>query len=74
MLIHGDKGDEKIELSVYGGKVSAEYTEKAHDIELEHREAIRLIAAHYSAKRSELPAFAQSWFPVDFHCYAQDNV
>lgn len=74
MLIHGDKGDEKIELSVCGGRVSAEYTEKPHDIELEHREAIRLIAAHYSARRSELPAFAQSWFPVDFHCYAQDNV
>ncbi len=74
MLIHGDKGDEKFELSVCDGKVSAEYTDKLPDIELEHREAIRLIAAQYSARRAELPAFAQSWFPVDFHCYAQDNV
>lgn len=74
MLIHGDKGDEKFELSVCDGKVSAEYTDKQPDIELEHREAIRLIAAQYSARRAELPAFAQAWFPVDFHCYAQDNV
>ncbi len=74
MLIHGDKGDEKIELSVSGGSVKAEYTDKNPDIELDHREAVRLIAAQYSARRSELPAFAQSWFPVDFHCYSQDNV
>lgn len=74
MLIHGDKGDERFELTVCGGKVSAEYTEKQPDIELEHREAIRLIAAMYSARRAELPAFAQAWFPVDFHCYSQDNV
>lgn len=74
MLIHGDNGDEKFELSVCDGSVSAEFTDKQPDIELEHREAVRLIAAQYSARRSELPAFAQSWFPVDFHCYAQDNV
>lgn len=74
MLIHGDNGDEKFELTVCDGKVSAEYTDKQPDIELEHREAIRLIAAMYSSRRNELPAFAQSWFPVDFHCYSQDNV
>lgn len=74
LMIHGDNGDEKIELSVCGGRVSAEYTDKQPDIELEHREAIRLIAAQYSSRRSELPAFAQAWFPVDFHCYSQDNV
>lgn len=74
MLIHGDNGDEKFELSVKDGDVSAVYTDKQPDIELEHREAIRLIAAQYSAGRSSLPAFAQSWFPVDFHCYSQDNV
>ena len=74
LMIHGDNGDEKIELSVCGDRVSAEYTDKQPDIELEHREAIRLIAAQYSSRRSELPAFAQAWFPVDFHCYSQDNV
>ncbi len=74
MLIHGFKGDERLEITVSGNKVSVSKTEKPADIELEHREAVRCISALYSEARTRLPAFAAGWFPVDFFAFSQDNV
>lgn len=74
MLIHGCKGDERLEVTVNGDKVCVSKTEKPADIELEHREAVRFVASLYSEARTRLPAFAAGWFPVDFFAFSQDNV
>lgn len=74
LLIHGIKKDEKLEITVDGQNVTVEETEKPADIELEHNEAELLAASIYSGRRLELPAFAQSWFPVYNYAGSEDNV
>lgn len=74
MLIHGYKGDERLEITVDGENVSVSKTEKPADIELEHHEAVRFVSALYSEARNRLPDFAADWFPVDFYAFSQDNV
>ncbi len=74
LLIHGIKRDEKLLISVKDNSVSVAETDKAPDAELEHKEAIRMTASIYSEARLKLPAFAQTWFPVDFYSHSLDNV
>lgn len=74
LLIHGYKRDERIEITVNGTDVKVTETDKAADVEVEHLEAIRLVASLFSESRLSLPAFAQAWFPVYFSTAGQDNV
>lgn len=74
LLIHGIRCDEKILITVRDNRVSVEPTELPADAELEHNEAVRAVASMYSGARLKFPAFAQTWFPVDFFSYSQDNV
>lgn len=74
LLIHGYKRDERIEITVDGTDVKVCETDKEADVEVEHIEAIRLVASLFSESRLSLPAFAQNWFPVYFSTYSQDNV
>lgn len=73
-LVHGIKGDEQFEVSVKNGEVSVVPTDKKPDAEYAHNEAVRAFAAINSEARNRLPAFAQTWFPVDFYSYSEDNV
>lgn len=74
MLIHGYRGDERLEITVDSKNVGVSKTEKPADIELEHHEAVRFVSALYSEARNRLPDFASGWFPVDFYAFSQDNV
>lgn len=74
LLIHGDKKDEQLEITVSGGEVRVEDTEKAPDLELGHREAEIFLCALYSKERNSIPAFAQTWFPLHFFSYSLDDV
>lgn len=74
LLIHGIKKDEKLEITVDGGYVAVEETEKPADIELEHSEAEVFVAGLYSGRRDELPVNARGWFPVYNYAGSQDNV
>lgn len=74
ILIHGYKKDERIEITVDGTDVKVCETDKEADVEVEHIEAIRLVASLFSESRLSLPAFAQNWFPVYFSTNSQDNV
>lgn len=74
LLIHGYKQDERIEITVNGEDVKVCETTKDADLEVEHLEAIRLVASLFSESRLTLPAFAQNWFPVYFSTENQDNV
>lgn len=74
LLIHGYKQDERIEITVNGEDVKVYETTKDADLEVEHLEAIRLVASLFSESRLTLPAFAQNWFPVYFSTENQDNV
>ena len=74
LLVHGIKRDENITITVNGGKVSVEQTDNAPDLELEHNEAVRMLCALFSQRRTGLPAFAQSWFPLPFFGHTIDGV
>ena len=74
ILIHGMNGDEFLAVTVDGREVSVTEAEGEADIELCHRDAIVLIGGLYSKDRLGIPAFAQSWFPLDFFSYSLDNV
>lgn len=74
MLIHGAKRDEQLKIKVENGCITVTETAEKPDVELEHREAQRLLCALYSSARNNLPAFAQSWFPLHFYSYTLDDV
>jgi len=74
LLIHGYNGDEKLELSVDGGKTSVEKSEKAPDMELSHNEAIRLLFSLFSNERELLAPQVQQWLPLPLYCYSFDGV
>ncbi len=74
MLIHGAKCDEQLRIKVENGCITVTETAEKPDIELEHKEAQRLLCALYSSARNSLPAFAQSWFPLHFYSYTLDDV
>ena len=72
--IHGKARDEKLSISVNGGKISVEYTEDAADMELSHLDAMNILFAPVSVKREVLPNFAKIWFPLPIHVYSSDAV
>ncbi|MBR0113032.1 MAG: GNAT family N-acetyltransferase [Clostridia bacterium] len=74
LLIHGYRKDEQLKITVRGTQVTVEDTDGKPDVELDHIEAIRVIASTYGGKRREMPACAAGWFPVDFFFFSQDNV
>lgn len=74
ILIHGMKCDEFLAVTVDGKTVTVTDSEGEADIELSHRDAIVFVSGLYSKERLNLPAFAQSWFPLDFFSYSLDNV
>lgn len=74
ILIHGMKCDEFLAVTVDGDKVSVTEAQGEADIELDHSQAIVFISGLYSKDRLRIPAFAQSWFPLDFFSYSLDNV
>ena len=74
ILIHGMNGDEFLAVTVDGKEVSVSEAEGDSDVELCHRDAIVFISGLYSKDRLSIPAFAQSWFPLDFFSYSLDNV
>ncbi len=74
LLIHGIKKDERLEITVDGGSVTVEETDKPADVELEHSEAEVFVAGIYSARRDERPVNARGWFPVYNYANSQDNV
>jgi len=74
VLVHGYAKDENIAITVDGKNVTVAETDAKPDVELDNLEAVAFFAGNYSAKRIDLPAFAQNWFPVDFYMNCQDNV
>lgn len=76
MLIHGVKKDERLKITVSENKpvVEAVGDDVPADIELEHREAQRLIGSLVSVKRASLPAAPRSWFPLPMYFYGTDGV
>lgn len=76
LLIHGIKRDERIAITVDGdNNVTVAETNEEADIELSHSEAIHFVGGLYSKKRAQIQqSFAQSWFPLPFFSYSQDNV
>lgn len=76
LLIHGVKRDERIAITVgCDNSVTVAETNEEADIELSHSEAIHFIGGLYSKDRAQMQqAFAQSWFPLPFFSYSQDNV
>lgn len=74
VLVHGYAKDENLAITVDGKNVTVAETEAKPDVELDNLEAVAFFAGNYSAKRIDLPAFAQNWFPVDFYMNCQDNV
>lgn len=74
VLVHGCKKDENLAITVDGKNVTVTETAAKPDFELDRLEAVVFFAGQYAAKRIELPAFAQNWFPVDFYAGQQDNV
>ncbi len=74
LLIHGKRCDEKLEISVKDNEVCVCESENEADLELEHREAQRLIASVYSERRGELKPEIAAWFPVPIYCYGADSV
>lgn len=74
ILIHGMNGDEFLAVTVDGKEVTVTDAEGDADIELDHRDAIVFLGGLYSKDRLNIPAFAQSWFPLDFFSYSLDNV
>ena len=61
-------------VTVDGKNVTVKQAEGDADIELSHRDAIVFLSGLYSKDRLDIPAFAQSWFPLDFFSYSLDNV
>jgi len=74
VLVHGYRCDELLKITVDNNEVCVEETDENPDIELEHLEAIRFFTGLWNEKRDKTPLFAQSWFPLDFFSYSQDNV
>ncbi len=74
ILIHGMKCDEFLAVTVDGADVKVSEAQGDADIELDHRDAIVFLGGLYSKDRLYIPAFAQSWFPLDFFSYSLDNV
>lgn len=74
VCVHGIKGDENFAVTVVGKDVVVIEVDAIPDIELDHHRAIDLIGGIYSKERNSLPAYAQSWFPLDFYAYGADNV
>ena len=74
LLIHGKRCDEKLEISVKDNEVCVCESENEPDLELEHREAQRLIASVYSERRGELKPEIAAWFPIPIYCYGADSV
>lgn len=74
LLIHGCKAEERLAITVDGKNVTVTQTSAEPDFEFEHRDAIRFLVGLYSEERNKLPAFAQSWFPLDFYAAGPDNV
>lgn len=73
MLIHGYKADESLAVTVDGKNVTVCETDAKPDIELGHNDAIRFLTGLFSKERFDVPAFAQSWFPLDFYAAGSDN-
>lgn len=74
VLIHGYKKDENLAITVDGKNVTVTETNAKPDFELDHLDAIAFFAGQCSGERANIPAFAQSWFPIDFFASQQDNV
>lgn len=74
LLIHGCKRDENITISVDAKNVTVAVTDAKPDFELDHIDAIKFLTGLFSKDRFDLPAFAQSWFPLDFFGFGLDNV
>ncbi|NLB36227.1 MAG: GNAT family N-acetyltransferase [Clostridiales bacterium] len=74
LLIHGFNGDERLELSVEGGKICVAKSKKACHLELSHVEAVRLLFSLFSNERELLAPQVQQWFPLPLHSYSFDGV
>ena len=76
LLIHGRAGDERITLSVEGGKTAVYPAAEgdAADVEVGHLEAINLLFSSFCPARDRLPAFARVWLPLPIWMYAADEV
>lgn len=74
ILFHGYRCDEQLCIEVKDNKVSVTPTTETPDMEITHREGIRLIAALYSKDRLALPANVRSWFPLPFYWTSHDGV
>lgn len=74
MLIHGYKCDEQLLIEVKDNTVKVEPTTESPEIEIGHREAIRMIASLCSIDRFKLPANVRSWFPLPFYISSHDGV
>ncbi|MBR2730696.1 MAG: GNAT family N-acetyltransferase [Clostridia bacterium] len=74
LLIHGDRGDEQLRITVQDNRVTVTETQDAPALTLDQHTATRLITSPFCKEKELLPAFAQQWFPADFFAYSQDNV
>ncbi len=74
ILFHGYRCDEQLCIEVKDNKVTVTPTTETPDMEIGHREGIRLIAALYSKDRLALPANIRSWFPLPFYWTSHDSV
>ena len=76
LLIHGRAGDERITLTVEGGKTAVRpaNADELPAAELAHLEAINLLFSGFCPARDRLPAHARVWLPLPIWMYAADEV
>lgn len=74
LLIHGFNGDENLEFKVQEGKATVRKTDKTHDLEFSHNEAMRLLFSLFSNERNNLPPEVQQWLPFSLYFYHCDSV
>lgn len=76
LLIHGRAGDERITLTVEGGKTAVRPADEGEmpDAELGHLEAINLLFSAFCPARDRLPDHARLWLPLPIWMYAADEV